>query len=65
MYAGGEEARAYALSLLLAGLSPEQVEGHLEGRLVQREAPTALTDPNNVYMKEVPECDSNGSPSAG
>lgn len=53
MYAGSSEARRYTLGLLLAGLSPEQVERHLEGRLVQREAPTALADPTNVLMKEV------------
>lgn len=53
MQAGGSEARRYALGLLLSGLSPEEAEAHLEGRLVQREAPTALTDPNNVLMKEV------------
>lgn len=53
MQAGSGEARRYALSLLLAGLSPEEVETHLEGRLVQQAAPTALTDPTNVLMKEV------------
>jgi len=53
MQAGSSEARRYALGLLLAGLSPEQVETHLEGRLVQREALTALSDPNNVLLKEV------------
>lgn len=53
MYAGSSEARRFALGLLLAGLSPEQVEARLEGRLVQREAVTALSDPTNVLMKEV------------
>lgn len=53
MQAGSSEARRYTLGLLLAGLSPEEAEGHLEGRLVQQAAPTALTDPNNVLMKEV------------
>ena len=53
MYAGSTEARRYALGLLLAGLSPEQVETHLEGRLVQREAVTALSDLTNVELKEV------------
>lgn len=53
MQAGSKEARRYALGLLLAGLSPEQAEARLEGRLVQREAHTALTDPTNVMMKEV------------
>ena len=54
MYAGSQEARRYALGLLLAGMSPEQAEGHLAGRLVQREAPSALTDPNNdPVFKEV------------
>jgi hypothetical protein len=53
MQAGSSEARRYALGLLLAGLSPEEAERRLEGRLVQQEAPTALTDPTNVLMKEV------------
>lgn len=53
MQADSSEARHYTLSLLLAGLSPEEVEDHLEGRLVQQEAPTALTDQTNVLMKEV------------
>lgn len=53
MHAGSEEARSYALGLLLAGLSPEQVETHLAGRLVQQEAPTALSDQTNALMKGV------------
>jgi hypothetical protein len=65
MNAGSKEARRYTLGLLLSGLSPEEVEAHLEGRLVQQQAPTALTDPTNVLMKEVPECGSSDSPSVG
>lgn len=56
MYAGSEEARRYTLGLLLAGLTPEDVEGHLEGRLVMQAGPSALTDPNNdpVFKEVVP-----------
>lgn len=53
MQAGSEEARSYTLGLLLAGLSPEEVETHLAGRLVQQGPRTALSDPTNVMMKEV------------
>jgi hypothetical protein len=54
MHAGTEEARRYALGLLRGGMSPEQAEAHLAGRLVQHGPLTALTDPSNVLMKEVP-----------
>lgn len=55
MQAGSKEARRYVLGLLLAGLSPEEAEAHLAGRLVQQEAHSALTDPiNDPVMREVP-----------
>lgn len=41
------------LGLLLARLSPEQVQVHLEGRLVQQGAPTGLSDPIRNPSKEV------------
>lgn len=53
MQAGSSEAQRYTLGLLLAGLSPEEAERHLEGRLVQQSPRTALTDPTNVLMQEV------------
>jgi hypothetical protein len=53
MQANSTEARRYALGLLLAGLSPEEVEVRLEGRLVPARPLTALTDPTNVGMQEV------------
>lgn len=54
MHTNSGMARGYALGLLLAGYSPEEAEVHLEGRLVQQEPRTALSDPTNVLMKEVP-----------
>lgn len=53
MHTNSGMARGYVLGLLLTGYSPEEAEAMLEGRLVQQEAPTALTDPTNVMMKEV------------
>lgn len=57
MYYTRAEAQAHALGLLLAGLSPEEVEQDLEGRLAEPEAATALTDPTNVLLEEVRDDD--------
>lgn len=46
-------AQRNALGLLLAGYTPEEVERVLEGTLPHPDAPTALSDPNNVLMQEV------------
>lgn len=50
-----EEDVALALRLLNRGYTPEEVEWALEvrGRDVRR--PTALLDPTNVLMQEVPD----------
>jgi hypothetical protein len=52
-----EQARrtADALGLLTAGYTPEEVEQVLEGTLPWPGELTALSDPNNVLLEEVPD----------
>lgn len=51
-------ARRDALGLLLADYTPEQVEAILAGTLPHPDAPSALSDPNNVLLEVV----SDGTP---
>ncbi len=46
-------AQAYALSLLLAGYTPEETEDRLEAARWCERPPTALSDQKNVLMQEV------------
>jgi hypothetical protein len=53
------EARAHVLALLLRGYSPEEVEEMVTDASLHGDPcvmpPTALSDPNNLLMVEVPD----------